>query len=185
MKFIQSSKSTGAILVTAVVLLAGLAGCTTDGGSGQASPKPVPSPSTESSAPMSSDTSQYITVTGDAGKPPVLGSPKGAAPSHLVVSDIYPGTGATVAAGSTLTVQYTLLAWSTGKIVESSWTGGSPATFPLAGVIQGWQQGLPGMKAGGRRLLIIPPALGYGSVASGPIAANETLVFVVDVLKVA
>ena len=72
------------------------------------------------------------------------------------------------------------MAWSTGKIVESSWSSGQKATFPLSGVIQGWQQGLVGAKAGGRRLLIIPPALGYGSTAQGPIAANETLIFVVD-----
>jgi peptidylprolyl isomerase len=102
----------------------------------------------------------------------------------LVVSDIYTGNGTAVTAASTLTVQYTLLAWSTGKVVESSWSGGAPATFPLANVIQGWQQGLPGMKVGGRRLLIIPPSLGYGSQASGPLAANETLVFVVDLIAV-
>ena len=76
------------------------------------------------------------------------------------------------------------MAWSTGKVVESSWSSGSPATFPLAQVIKGWQEGLAGMKAGGRRLLVIPPALGYGSQAAGPIKANETLIFVVDVLQV-
>ena len=168
----------------ALPLLLILAGCTTDGGAKATSPKPLPSTS-ESSATLTTDASKYISVTGAAGKAPVLGAPLGAAPTELIASDIYPGTGAVVAPTSTLTVQYTLLAWSTGKVVESSWTGGSPATFPLSGVIQGWQKGLPGMKAGGRRLLIIPPSLGYGSTASGPIAANETLVFVVDVLKVA
>ncbi len=76
------------------------------------------------------------------------------------------------------------MAWSTGKVVESSWSSGSPATFPLAQVIKGWQEGLQGMKAGGRRLLVIPPALGYGAQAAGPIKANETLIFVVDVLQV-
>lgn len=56
--------------------------------------------------------------------------------------------------------------------------------LPLSGVIKGWQDGIPGMREGGRRLLIVPPALGYGATAQGPIAANETLVFVVDLVKV-
>jgi peptidylprolyl isomerase len=102
----------------------------------------------------------------------------------LITKDIYTGNGAVVLPTSTLTVQYTLLAWSTGKVVESSWTSGSPATFPLAQVIQGWQEGLVGAHEGTRRLLIIPPALGYGANAAGPIKANETLVFVVDILGV-
>lgn len=75
------------------------------------------------------------------------------------------------------------MAWSTGKVVESSWTS-QPATFPLSGVIPGWQQGIPGMKVGGRRLLVIPAALGYGATGSGPIGPNETLIFVVDVLAI-
>jgi peptidylprolyl isomerase len=78
-----------------------------------------------------------------------------------------------------------LASWSTGKVIQSSWTTGSPATFPLAQVIPGWQQGMPGMKEGGRRLLIIPPALGYGAQGAGPIGPNETLIFVVDLVKVA
>ena len=77
------------------------------------------------------------------------------------------------------------MSWSTGKVIQSSWTTGSPATFALAQVIPGWQQGMPGMHEGGRRLLIIPPALGYGANGAGPIGPNETLVFVVDLIKVA
>jgi peptidylprolyl isomerase len=69
--------------------------------------------------------------------------------------------------------------------VESSWDSGRSATFPLSGVIAGWQQGIPGMKEGGRRLLVIPPDLGYGATgAGGAIGPNETLVFVVDLIKV-
>lgn len=167
----------------ALVSVAALTSCTTDGGV-TPSTKPKNSSQQESSGPMSVDASKYITVTGAAGSAPTLGAPHGNPPTHLVVSDIYAGTGTSVTPASTLTVQYTLLAWSTGKVVESSWSGGAPATFPLANVIQGWQQGLPGMKVGGRRLLIIPPSLGYGSQASGPLAANETLVFVVDLIAV-
>jgi peptidylprolyl isomerase len=77
-----------------------------------------------------------------------------------------------------------LMTWSNGSIVESSWSGGQPATFPLAGVIAGWQQGLPGAKVGGRRLLVIPADLGYGPNGSGPIGPNETLIFVVDIIAV-
>ncbi|MTA98218.1 MAG: FKBP-type peptidylprolyl isomerase [Actinobacteria bacterium] len=102
----------------------------------------------------------------------------------LVKKDVIVGTGQTAIATSTLEVHYVLMTWSDGKVVQSSWDSGQTATFPLSGVISGWQQGIPGMKEGGRRLLVIPPALGYGATGSGPIAANETLVFVVDLVKV-
>jgi peptidylprolyl isomerase len=124
------------------------------------------------------------TVSGAAGSKPVIGAPEGAAPTTLVTNDIILGTGKEAVASSTLTVHYTLMAWSTGQVVESSWDGGSPATFPLSGVIAGWQQGIPGMKEGGRRLLVIPAELGYGAAGGGPIGPNETLIFVVDVISV-
>ncbi|CAB4611415.1 unannotated protein [freshwater metagenome] len=124
------------------------------------------------------------TVSGAAGSKPVIGAPQGAAPTTLVTNDIIVGTGKEAVASSTLTVHYTLMAWSTGQVVESSWDGGSPATFPLSGVIAGWQQGIPGMKEGGRRLLVIPADLGYGAAGGGPIGPNETLIFVVDVISV-
>ena len=163
-----------------------LAGCTTNGGS-TTSPSATNSSNPSTTKGNSSVTTNSATnpvVTGAAGAAPTIAAPTGAAPTTLVVHDLYPGTGAVVQPTSTLTVQYTLMAWSTGKVVESSWSSGSPATFPLAQVIKGWQEGLAGMKAGGRRLLVIPPALGYGSQAAGPIKANETLIFVVDVLQV-
>lgn len=123
-------------------------------------------------------------VSGAAGAKPILGAPQGQAPKTLVTNDIFVGTGKEAVASSTLTVHYTLMAWSTGQVVESSWDGGSPATFPLSGVIAGWQQGIPGMKEGGRRLLVIPAELGYGAAGGGPIGPNETLIFVVDVISV-
>jgi peptidylprolyl isomerase len=124
-------------------------------------------------------------VTGDAGAAPTIAAPTGTPPTTLQTQDIIVGTGAEVVATSTLTVHYTLMAWSTGTVIESSWTGGQPATFPLANVIAGWQQGLPGAKVGGRRLLVIPADLGYGPNGSGPIGPNETLIFVVDIIGVA
>ncbi len=123
-------------------------------------------------------------VTANAGEAPTITAPTGTAPTTLETEDIIVGTGAEVLATSTLTVHYTLMTWSDGKIIESSWTGGQPATFPLSGVIAGWQQGLPGAKVGGRRLLVIPADLGYGPNGSGPIGPNATLIFVVDIIGV-
>ena len=123
-------------------------------------------------------------VTANAGEAPTITAPAGTAPTTLQTQDIIVGTGTEVVASSTLTVHYTLMTWSDGKIIESSWSGGQPATFPLSGVIAGWQQGLPGTKVGGRRLLVIPANLGYGPNGSGPIGPNETLIFVVDIIGV-
>jgi peptidylprolyl isomerase len=138
---------------------------------------------TKVTIPANLDT-KFIKVTGNTSAGAVLGKPKGQPPTALFSADIVKGGGATVAAGASVTVHYTLMAWSTGKVVESSWTTGQTASFPLSGVIKGWQDGIPGMREGGRRLLIVPPALGYGATAQGPIGANETLVFVVDLVKV-
>jgi len=123
-------------------------------------------------------------VTGNAGEAPTIAAPTGTPPTTLQSQDIIIGTGTEVVATSTLTVHYTLMSWSNGAIVESSWSGGAPATFPLANVIAGWQQGLPGAKVGGRRLLVIPADLGYGPNGSGSIGPNETLIFVVDIIAV-
>ena len=125
------------------------------------------------------------TVTTNQGEAPTIGAPTGNPPTTLVTKDIIVGTGAEALPTSTMTVHYTLMTWSNGKLIESSWTSGSPATFPLANVIVGWQQGIPGMKVGGRRLLVIPPDLGYGAQGGGPIGPNETLIFVVDAIGVA
>jgi peptidylprolyl isomerase len=123
-------------------------------------------------------------ISANAGEVPTISAPSGAAPAELTTQDIIVGTGTEVLSSSTLTVHYTLMAWSTGKIIESSWRG-QPATFPLAQVVEGWQKGLPGAKAGGRRLLVLPPAMGYGAAGAGPIGPNETLIFVVDIIGVA
>lgn len=125
------------------------------------------------------------TVTANMGEAPTIGAPSGTPPTTLVTKDIIVGTGAVAVPTSTMTVHYTLMTWSNGTLVESSWDSGSPATFPLANVIVGWQQGIPGMKVGGRRLLVVPPDIGYGVQGSGPIGPNETLIFVVDAIGVA
>lgn len=116
---------------------------------------------------------------------PEVQAPDGPPPCKLVVQDIVEGSGATVKDDSTLTVQYVGLSWSTGEEFEASWSSPEPPSFPLSGVIRGWQDGLVGMKEGGRRQLVIPPELAYGARGGPGIAPNETLIFVIDLLKVA
>ena len=130
---------------------------------------------------MSSST--LVQVTANAGEAPTITAPSGDAPTDLVSEDVIVGSGTEIVATSTLTVHYTLMKWSDGSILESSWSSGTPATFPLSGVIQGWQQGLLGAKVGGRRLLVIPPALGYGPMAGHPLE-KDTLIFAVDIIAV-
>jgi peptidylprolyl isomerase len=130
---------------------------------------------------MSSST--LVQVTTNAGEAPTITAPSGDAPTTLIVEDVIVGSGAKVVATSTLTLHYTLMKWSDGSILESSWSSGTPSTFELSGLIQGWQQGLPGAKVGGRRLLVIPPALGYGAMAGHPLE-KDTLIFAVDIIAV-
>ncbi len=120
-------------------------------------------------------------------KKPVVNVPKGPAPTKLVTKDLVVGTGPTVKAGQTVTVNYVGVLYKNGKEFDSSWSRNQPATFPLTsgGVIPGWVQGIPGMKVGGRRELIIPASLAYGSKGSGStVPPNSPLVFVVDLLSI-
>ena len=134
---------------------------------------------------VSASADNLPTVTTNQGEAPTISAPSGTPPATLVTKDIIVGTGAEALPTSTMTVHYTLMTWSNGALVESSWNGGSPTTCPLSNVIVGWQEGIPGMKVGGRRLLVIPPDIGYGAQGSGPIGPNETLIFVVDAIGVA
>jgi hypothetical protein len=122
---------------------------------------------------------------GTAGKPPIVVVPAGNPPSHLEMADLIVGTGPEAETGDAVTVQYVLATYSTRNVIQSSWTS-QPFPFTIGqGVIQGWSMGVVGMRAGGRRELIIPPSLGYGDQSPGAgIAANDTLVFVIDMLKI-
>jgi peptidylprolyl isomerase len=118
---------------------------------------------------------------------PEVTVPDTAPPADLVVTDDTVGEGEEAAAGQEVTVHYVGVSWSTGRQFDASWDRMEPFTFPLGQgyVIKGWDQGVQGMKVGGRRTLHIPPHLGYGAQgAGGVIAPNETLVFVVDLLGV-
>lgn len=118
---------------------------------------------------------------------PAVTIPDEAAPTDLVAEDLTVGTGDTAAAGHTVEVHYVGVAWSTGQQFDASWDRNGTFEFRLGAgqVISGWDQGVEGMQIGGRRRLTIPPHLGYGAQgASGVIAPNETLVFVVDLIGV-
>jgi peptidylprolyl isomerase len=120
-------------------------------------------------------------------KKPVVTIPTGPAPTKLVTKDLVVGTGQTVQPGQTVTVNYVGDLYKTGKEFDSSWKTGQPATFPLTagGVIDGWVKGIPGMKVGGRRELIIPASEAYGKAGRPPtIPPNSPLVFVVDLLSI-
>ncbi|MDQ1359233.1 MAG: peptidylprolyl isomerase [Acidimicrobiaceae bacterium] len=118
---------------------------------------------------------------------PVIDTPTGEPPSEMEITDIWEGEGAEASPGNTVTVHYAGVAFSTGQEFDASWNRNAPFRFNLGGgqVIAGWDQGVTGMKVGGRRKLVIPPALGYGDRgAGGVIKPGETLVFVVDLLAV-
>jgi len=167
------------VTLSSLTLLISLTACSTDGGAPSDGPKGEGNQITGGNL-----SNQYVEVSVEAGLAPTISSPSGTPPATLVTEDVIIGSGKVASSDSTLTVHYTLMAWSTGEIVESSWSG-QPAQFPLSGVILGWQQGIPGMAVGGRRLLVIPPDLGYGEAGGGPIGPNETLIFVVDLIDVA
>jgi len=108
-------------------------------------------------------------------------------PTELVIDDLEVGDGNEATAGAMVTVHYVGVSWSTGEQFDASWDRMEPFRFGLGEgmVIQGWDEGVQGMRIGGRRRLTIPPEMGYGSRgAGGVIAPNETLVFVVDLLDV-
>lgn len=117
-------------------------------------------------------------------KKPAVTVPSGPPPKKLVIKDLIVGHGKAATASSTVTVNYVGVLYKNGKEFDSSWKRGQPTTFPLSGVIPGWTQGIPGMKVGGRRELIIPPSLAYKNQAQAGIPANSTLVFVIDLLSV-
>ena len=124
-------------------------------------------------------------AAGKTGVAPTVTVPTSAAPTQMESSDLITGTGAVAKAGDTLQMQYVLATYSTHKVVQSSWTS-QPFSFILGvgQVIQGWDLGIPGMREGGRRELIIPASLGYGTTPPSGIGSNDTLVFIVDLLKV-
>jgi peptidylprolyl isomerase len=129
-----------------------------------------------------------VSPAGTAGHAPTVKVPTGPPPSAMESADLIVGTGREAAPGDKVTVQYVLATYSAGAVIQSSWTSG-PFSFTLGAgqVIPGWDKGVVGMHVGGRRELIIPPSLGYGAnppPGAQGIAANDTLVFVIDLLSI-
>jgi len=169
----------------AALTLATLLGAAACGGSSTAS-----DPNTTSAAPKKPCTVDDVQVSGAFGSKPTITIPDTCTPPAQQLSkDLVPGTGAAVKAGDTVATYYDLVTWSDKQEVDSSWAHQPFQPFPVspvgqAPVIQGWNDGLVGMKQGGRRLLIIPPDKGYGPSGNQGIKGNETLVFVVDAVTV-
>jgi peptidylprolyl isomerase len=166
--------------VGAVALALAAAGCGDDDdgdqGGGQAEPKSEPKPAAVPEVANAKDTKSK----------PKISKPRGSPPAELVSRDLVEGKGKAAKTGDSVRVQYVGVAHSTGTEFDASWDR-EPFEFPLGGgqVIPGWDEGVVGMKKGGRRLLVIPPDKAYGAQSPSPdIGANETLVFVIDLLKV-
>lgn len=125
-------------------------------------------------------------ISADLSTKPEIPKPSGKEPAKLVKTDIVVGKGAEAKAGASVAVHYVGVLHSNGEQFDASWDSGQPFSFTLGQgeVIPGWDEGVEGMKVGGRRMLTIPPDLAYGEAGQGSIGANETLVFVIDLLNV-
>ena len=113
---------------------------------------------------------------------PVIEFPGGEPPTELQITDLIVGDGAEAVPGGKVEVHYVGVEFDTGEEFDSSWNRGESIEFPLRGLIKGWQDGIPGMKVGGRRQLVIPPHLAYGPAGSGHRLGGKTLIFVIDLL---
>ena len=170
-----------ALILTALVALVA-AGC------GSSKDKTDSTSSSSAAAPPATTDTQSGGATSAPARPkPKVKVPGGKPPAKLVVKDLIKGTGVAAKAGDAITVNYIGVNFKGGKSFDNSYDRGQPFPFQLGGgqVIPGWDRGVAGMRVGGRRELIIPPALAYGAQGQPPvIKPNETLVFVVDLLKV-
>ncbi|SDS04966.1 FKBP-type peptidyl-prolyl cis-trans isomerase [Paraoerskovia marina] len=113
---------------------------------------------------------------------PEIDAPEGPAPTDLEVVDVVVGDGEEAQPGATVTIHYLGAEYESGEEFDSSWSRGEPIEFPLARLIPGWQRGVPGMKVGGRRKLVVPPSLAYGPAGAGHRLSGKTLIFVIDLL---
>ena len=171
------------LLLTAAMALSVLAACGGDD-DGEASPPPSTKETQTKEEPSPAALREALK---DTATKPVLPKPTGSPPRRLVKEDIVKGKGPAAKPGDTVTVNYVGVAFSTGEEFDNSWDRGQPIKVPLGAgrVIKGWDRGLVGMRAGGRRILTIPPELAYGRQGYPPaIAPNETLVFVIDMVKI-
>lgn len=181
-------------VIVAVVALGALAGCSS-------SEEPAPAPSGSAGSAGSAGTSGnplpgapgttvpgVPTLTGtptDLAKPTQAEAGLGEPPKELVTQDVVVGQGPAAALSNTVDVRYSGTLYSDGKLFDASWKqGDAPVNFPLNAVVPGFAQGIAGMQPGGRRVIVIPPELGYGNQATLGIPAGSTLVFVVDLVNI-
>ena len=178
-------------LVLIPAFAVGLAACGTSSPSASTTPSTKASTATTAGVQPPTTTiapipTQDLSPAGTAGTAPTLIVPPGAPPTQLESADLITGTGAVATVGSKVTVEYVLATYSSRKVIQSSWTS-QPLQITLATgqVIPGWIKGVPGIRVGGRRELIIPPSQAYGSQSPGAgIAPNDTLLFIVDLQKI-
>ncbi|GGU80470.1 FKBP-type peptidyl-prolyl cis-trans isomerase [Lentzea flava] len=174
------------VLLIASLALAATVGLTGCGSSAQPSSGTGSSTNTSTAAPSTPCKADDFKVTGDFGTAPKVEIPACKPTDELIIKDLIQGTGAEVKAGTTATVNYQLTTFSDKKVLDSSFKRGQPFDVENVGqarVIEGWNEGIIGLKENGRRLLVVPPAKGYGE-GGGGIKPNETLVFVIDGVKV-
>ncbi len=173
------------LATTALVAGCGSSGSSSSIGVGQENPSAA-AEIAKSSSTSSTATTGTTPTSGPLSTEPTVTPPKGAAPTKLITKDLIVGTGPEAKDGDTVTVNYVGVLYSNGKVFDASWNRHEPFSFTLGEgkVIPGWDQGVVGMKVGGRRELIIPAPLAYGAQGSPPtIPPNSALVFVVDLLS--
>ncbi len=177
-----------ALLATAAL---GVGACGDDGGGSAELVPAIPAGGAPAETTTSPSTTGIpfrlasIKVSATKRKKPTITKPSGDPPTKLVTKDIFVGKGAAAQDGDKLSMHYLGALYEDGEQFEASWDSGQPFEFTLGegGVIQGWDQGIKGMKAGGRRLLVIPAELAYGAEGQGNIPPNAPLIFVVDLLE--
>jgi len=113
-----------------------------------------------------------------------IDAPTGPAPTELTITDVTVGDGDEARSSSTVDVHYLGVEYDSGEEFDSSWSRGESVNFPLQALVRGWQEGIPGMKVGGRRELVVPPHLAYGPAGGGHPLSGKTLIFVIDLLGV-
>jgi peptidylprolyl isomerase len=172
------------LILLGVLALLGVAGCGGDDENGSDGGADTTAQESTTTEPSAADAEELLK---DTSLKPVIPKPTGTPPRRLVKEDIVRGKGPAAKPGDTVVVHYVGMNFSNGQEFDASWDGGGPFALELGAgtVIAGWDQGLVGIRAGGRRELVIPPELGYGAEGYPPdIPPNETLVFVIDAVSV-
>lgn len=178
------------ILALCAALAIAVAGC---GGGSDSSTESSASTEASGSSTKSGESSEESSESVPKASPnekktkPTVTVPKGVSPENFAIKEIEEGTGPEAKAGDKVTVQYVGVGYDSEEEFDSSWSRNEPFSFNLGAgeVIKGWDQGVDGMKVGGRRELLIPGNLAYGAAGSPPsIGPNETLIFMIDLLAV-